>query len=269
MRYWHFGNSYNFLLLLDHMGEAERCREVVQQNIADEDEIDEAQSFLQPSKDYFRSFTRDVKDLWGNITAPFRRATQDEIDFVADGSDEEGDDEMGNHLAFHAQSEIAEFQRRQSVDDQLAARYEHMEKQLRRERRDSDSSETGPDPSFYKEKADHTEDTSDDDDDSFQRDIQRKRKVSPRKKPAPRSSKNRRKTQATLESFMVTKKEEVITLDDDTSSEGEARQTSRTRRTKKNLKTAEGSSDDEDNSPIVHSASRHKKRLVIDDDDDD
>jgi hypothetical protein len=52
MRYWNFGNSDNFLLLLSNVAEADRCCHIVNdRKETDEDELASAQEFLQESTD--------------------------------------------------------------------------------------------------------------------------------------------------------------------------------------------------------------------------
>jgi hypothetical protein len=303
MRYWNFGNSDNFLLLLSNVAEADRCCRIVNDRHAtDEDALASAHEFLQESTEFIASFTDDVPDLWQTITAPFQKATQEEIDFVAYGSDEDGDgDDRDNYRALDAQAEMAAFHRSQSADEELAARYKEMAKKDLQERRTgkrddgsnddeasrSDDSNEDPDDRSDNLNVNDENDASDSND-SFQQEIQKKRKVSPRKKPAPQRNWARRQTQSTLDGFMGKKRQKVISLEEDSSSEEDERKrpgnsprkmsTSQKDSEKnhqllskqKDVTTVNDSSSSEnDAAPILLSGTRRRqKRLILDDDGD-
>ena len=99
MRYWNY-NKQNFLYLLHQMERAEFYLQIVQADDVDEEDEQEARTFLSVGWNFFRSFRRHVQREWERISSPFLKVTRADLDdFLVEEGSVEGEDEAPHFLA--------------------------------------------------------------------------------------------------------------------------------------------------------------------------
>jgi hypothetical protein len=260
LQYWFYGNNCDFVLLLSLIAHANLCRDIVTHSDTAQDDdpvvIENAEEYLTPSWTFYESFSNEATTIWNIVAAPFLKVSKAEIrDFIADDDYDEGsidDDEVEasgpilSHQALHMQAELAEIRRERDADKKLAAHYEQVVKNLRKEEDDDDLDDRSDDDSAEEDESDHSEDydpqkgssDSDDNVDDWQKNILAKRVVKI-KSSSPRKLVGRR---VSMSSINVSPQKRPITI----------------------------YSDSENESPLITaSSSMVRKRLAIQDSDDD
>jgi hypothetical protein len=88
-RYWNLGNNEAFVLLLDLMRHQAQLR---QQLGAGQLDAERNASLFGDAQDFYRSFEDRAKLMWDTVSAPYRKATKEELqDFIANDDDVEDD----------------------------------------------------------------------------------------------------------------------------------------------------------------------------------
>jgi hypothetical protein len=123
MSYWFEGNNITFVQLLSQLPYAATCREIIADDLQSDEERNEelmnkAQTYLNPSFDFFESFANEAIDIWEIVSSPFQQESKEEINaFIADDNEEIGDD-AAMYQAFNITSA-----RNDQVDNERAASY--------------------------------------------------------------------------------------------------------------------------------------------------
>jgi len=121
-RYWYDGNSEQYIYLLYQMQQLECYREKRGQNNND-GSGDDDDNPLEAAEAYFRSFDDQAEGLWDVIVSPFSKESRDDLkDFLANGSDEEEEDDQVPQFMFDKEQIASDRQHERA----MAARYEHL-----------------------------------------------------------------------------------------------------------------------------------------------
>jgi len=119
-RYWHSGNNFDFVHLLDLVDTAEYFRSTIQGHSDDTDDesVAEATEYLEKGFRFFRSFAKDAKPLCELVSGPYQlNDSADLEDFIAEEGDGESDVELSNKAAYREQ-EMKDMQEEMDADDE-------------------------------------------------------------------------------------------------------------------------------------------------------
>jgi len=95
--YWHEGNNQMFIQLWHLSKRYKELKEIINEmseEIDEEDQIEEADKMLfDRAQSYLDSFRNRAKRVWVRLSAPYRKATEEELnDFLADDDDDDDGD---------------------------------------------------------------------------------------------------------------------------------------------------------------------------------
>lgn len=135
-RYWYDGHSELFIYLLDRMEYMSACADLLGDKIRNIDHssseedgnssgddsdraVAKAKEAWTKAKHFIRSFADQASELWDRISAPYTRATaQDVEDFIAADDEEENVDDDGNnqgHQMFDRERAMAETRKEKAL----------------------------------------------------------------------------------------------------------------------------------------------------------
>lgn len=103
-RYWNLGNNQSFIFLLHLM----KHRALLQQQLdAGRDDTGEAVALFGDAQDFYRSFEDRAKQIWDTVSAPYRKATKEELqDFIADDDNDDDVEEDAQPHFFFQRDEV-------------------------------------------------------------------------------------------------------------------------------------------------------------------
>jgi hypothetical protein len=110
-KYWNLGNNQTFVFLIHLLKRRDVLKEMLE---AGSDVNGEASTLFDDGQKYYESFENRAKRTWETVSAPYRKATKEELnEFIEEGDVEEEDDPqphfaMQRELNMNPEDEIVE-----------------------------------------------------------------------------------------------------------------------------------------------------------------
>ena len=101
-RYWNMGNNQTFVFLIYLMKRRADFKKMIDEG---SDATGDASALFDDAQTFFRSFENRAKRAWESVSAPYRKATREEIDEFIEEGDVEEDDQL--HFAMRRELDAA------------------------------------------------------------------------------------------------------------------------------------------------------------------